>query len=213
MGLLPPVHGERDEHLHQPDHGDHPPGGHRRLLTGDAARGRERDTARHTAGPAPLPALRQVGAYALSFLVLAAFWRDHHRLFLGVRQVDGLVIRLTLFGLGVAALLPFPTSLIAEYGREPSAVAIYSAAVAVLGSIQFTLLLVVWKRPWLRAAPLPDREAHAYLADLGATVAVFAATAPLSFLLGSRVVWGWLLLLPVKFVIGRWSTRVSRSDV
>ncbi|WP_328952758.1 TMEM175 family protein [Kitasatospora purpeofusca] len=157
--------------------------------------------------------LPQVGAYALSFLVLAAFWRDHHRLFLGVRQVDGLVIRLTLFGLGVAALLPFPTSLIAEYGSEPSAVAIYSAAVAVLGSIQFTLLLVVWKRPWLRVAPLPDREAHAYLADLGATVVAFAATAPLSFLIGSRVVWGWLVLLPVKFAIGRWSGRVSRSDV
>ncbi len=157
--------------------------------------------------------LPQVGAYALSFLVLAAFWRDHHRLFLEVRQVDGLVIRLTLFGLGVAALLPFPTSLIAEYGSEPSAVAIYSAAVAVLGGIQFTLLLVVWKRPWLQSAPLPDREAHAYLADLGATVVVFAATAPLSFLVGSRVVWGWLVLLPVKVVIGRWSTQVSRSDV
>ncbi len=155
----------------------------------------------------------EVGAYALSFVVLAAFWRDHHRLFLNVRRVDGLVIRLTLLGLGVAALLPFPTSLIAEYGDEPSAVTIYSAAVAVLGSVQLTLLLVVWKRPWLQAEPLPDRLAHAYLTDLAATVVIFAATAPLSFLIGSRAVWGWLLMIPVKFLSGRWSRSASGSTL
>ncbi|MGW7663253.1 TMEM175 family protein, partial [Streptomyces sp. NPDC054756] len=63
--------------------------------------------------------LPNFGAYALSVLVLGAFWREHRRIFGYVRQVDGQLITLSILGLGVAALLPFPTKLLAEYGREP----------------------------------------------------------------------------------------------
>ncbi|MEI5131990.1 TMEM175 family protein [Streptomyces libani] len=91
----------------------------------------------------------KVWAYALSLLVIAAFWRGHYQLFQYVRDVDGTVIRLVLLSLGLVALMPFPTTLLAEYGDLPQSVAIYSGAVAVMGATQLALTLVLWKRPWL----------------------------------------------------------------
>lgn len=71
-----------------------------------------------------------LGAYAISLAVLAGFWRDHRAIFHRVRLVDADVIGLTVLGLGLAALLPFPTALVSEYGDETTSVVIYSAAVA-----------------------------------------------------------------------------------
>src|SRR5690606_501798 len=69
--------------------------------------------------------LPNLGAYAISLLVLAGFWRDHRTMFRTVRQVDAQVISLTVLGLGLAALLPFPTALISEYGDETVSVVVY----------------------------------------------------------------------------------------
>lgn len=65
----------------------------------------------------------KVWAYALSLLVIAAFWRGHYQIFQYVRDVDGTVIRLGLLSLGLIALMPFPTTLLAEYGDLPQSVA------------------------------------------------------------------------------------------
>ncbi|MGY5134259.1 TMEM175 family protein [Streptomyces nigrescens] len=116
----------------------------------------------------------KVWAYALSLLVIAAFWRGHYQLFQYVRDVDGTVIRLVLLSLGLVALMPFPTTLLAEYGDLPQSVAIYSGAVAVMGATQLALTLVLWKRPWLGSAALPDPIVRNDIADLASTVLVFA---------------------------------------
>src|SRR4051794_28266555 len=70
-----------------------------------------------------------VWAYAISFLVIAAFWRGHHQVFRYVREVDAMVVKLALLGLALIALMPFPTTLLAEYGDRPQSVAVYSGAV------------------------------------------------------------------------------------
>jgi len=55
-------------------------------------------------------------------------WRDQRRILRQVRQVDGLLVHLTLAGPAAVWLLPFPAALLAEYGGcEPAAVAFYAA--------------------------------------------------------------------------------------
>lgn len=147
--------------------------------------------------------LPNLGAYAVSLAVLGGFWRDQRAIFRPVRQVDPDVIALTVLGLGLAALLPFPTALVSEYGDESTSVVIYSAAVASLGAVHLALAAVIARRPWLRGGAEPVRDQFLYAVDLGATVVVFVATIPLALLVGPAAMWWWLVLLPVKVWLGR----------
>ncbi|MEV8593780.1 TMEM175 family protein [Streptomyces sp. NPDC052012] len=147
--------------------------------------------------------LPNLGAYAISLFVLAGFWRDHRMLFHAVRQVDAQVISLTLLGLGLAALVPFPTVLVSEYGHQRLSVVIYSAAVAALGAVHLALLLLITRRPWLYGDGEPRRDVTTSALDMGSTVVVFLVTIPLALFMGSAAMWWWLVLIPVKVWLGR----------
>ncbi|WP_328320359.1 TMEM175 family protein [Streptomyces sp. NBC_00388] len=146
-----------------------------------------------------LPAL---GAYALSFTILAGFWRDHRRILNLVRQVDGLTLRLALAGLGAIALVPFPTTLLSDYASKPPAVACYAATVVVIDLLELALFLTVWFRPWM-AHPISRHVAQNIVLDLGSTILVFAATVPVAFFFPKAAIWTWLVLAPVKLALGR----------
>ncbi|NUV93841.1 TMEM175 family protein [Streptomyces sp. KAI 90] len=152
-----------------------------------------------------------LGAYVLSLLVLGVFWRDHRRIFGYVEQVDGQVITLSLLGLGVAALLPFPTKLLAEYGNEPVSVAVYAAAIAALGASHLALLAVLATRPWLRGGAAPEEGFLLFGLDIAATVVVFALSVPLALVVGPAAMWSWLVLVPVQGLLGRSATRARRD--
>lgn len=150
-------------------------------------------------------------AYALSFVVIAAFWRGHHQVFRYVREVDGTVIKLGLLNLGLIALMPFPTTLLAEYGDQPQSVAVYSGAAAAIGATQLSLTLVLWKRPWLSSRAMSDPVARNDVLDLASMVLVFAVAVPLAFVspLGAQL-W-WAVLIPVKVVLGRRGKRLRAA--
>ncbi|UYB38491.1 TMEM175 family protein [Streptomyces sp. Je 1-4] len=153
----------------------------------------------------------KVWAYALSLLVIAAFWRGHYQLFQYVRDVDGTVIRLVLLSLGLVALMPFPTTLLAEYGDLSQSVAIYSGAVAAMGATQLALTLALWKRPWLGSAAMPDPIVRNDIADLASTVLVFAAAVPLAFVSPTGAKLWWAVLIPVRTVTGKRGKRLRAA--
>ncbi|MEV5430363.1 TMEM175 family protein [Streptomyces sp. NPDC052701] len=175
------------------------------LLVLDLSVPRGLDSAQYRAALRGL--LPDLGAYALSVAVLGGFWRDHRRIFRTVRQVDGQVVVLSLLGLAVAALLPFPTRLVSDYGDEPASVAVYAAAVAALGATHLALDMLLAGRPWLSDGTPPDPEAGFYRLDLGTTVVVFLLTVPLALVVGPAAAWWWLVLIPAKYVIARRARR------
>ncbi|KNB50300.1 TMEM175 family protein [Streptomyces caatingaensis] len=152
-------------------------------------------------------AMRQVwphlGAYALSFAVLAALWRDQRWLLQQVRRVDILTVRLTLAGLGAVALVPFPTALLSEYGgREPLAVSAYAAVIALISLLHLAVFLTVWRRSGLQARPVPDRVGRVTVTELGAVFLVCAASVVMAFAVSSRAgLWTWLVSIPLKHAI------------
>lgn len=150
-------------------------------------------------------------AYAISFLVIAAFWRGHHQMFRYTREVDGTVIRLGLLSLGLVALMPFPTTLLAGYGDRPQSVAAYSGAVAAVGAAQLALAVVLWKRPWLGSEALPDSVARNDVADLASTVAVFVVAVPLAFVSPTGAKVWWVVLIPLKAAAGRRGKRLRAA--
>jgi uncharacterized membrane protein len=154
-------------------------------------------------------ALPSLGAYALSFTILGAFWRDHRRILQRARRLDPFTMRLTLMGLGAIAVVPFPTSMLAEYAAQPQAVAVYAGTVVVIDLLQLALFLSLWRRPEL-SHPVPDHAAWGIVLDLGVTVLVFAATVPIAFHSPTAALWSWLALVPLKTLIGRRERAAAR---
>jgi uncharacterized membrane protein len=146
--------------------------------------------------------LPHIAAYALSFAVISEFWLDHRRILAAFPAIDGRVTALTLLGLGLTALLPFPTALLAEYSDQPQAVAVYGLSVSALNGVHLALLVTSHRRLGpASGGALRLRRLDA--ADLASTVVVFGATVPLAFASPTAAKWFWLALFPAKFLIGR----------
>lgn len=171
------------------------------LLVLDLSVARELDPAAYRAALREL--LPDLGAYALSVWVLGSYWRDHRRIFQDVREIDGQVISISMVGLGVAALVPFPTRLLADYGDQPVSVAVYAGAVAALGASHLAVAAVLAKRPWLRHDRPSEAASTLYLLDSATIVVVFLVTVPLVFVTGPAIMWLWLVLVPTKVYLGR----------
>ncbi|MFE1250852.1 TMEM175 family protein [Streptomyces sp. NPDC058735] len=170
------------------------------LLVLDLSVPRELDPAAYRAALREL--LPDLGAYALSVWVLGSYWRDHRRIFQDVREIDGQVIGLSIAGLGVAALVPFPTRLLAEYGDLPVSVAVYAGAVAALGACHLAVAAVLARRPWLRHDRPSPAATTLHLLDSAVIVVVFLITVPLVFVTGPALMWMWLVLIPAKAYLG-----------
>ncbi|MFF4248593.1 TMEM175 family protein [Streptomyces sp. NPDC001822] len=147
--------------------------------------------------------LPDLGAYALSFWILAGFWRDHRRIVRMVPPVEKLPLRFALVWLGAIALIPFPTSLLSEYADQPLAVSVYAGTVCVTNLLELAVL-----RTSLRGSGPHGRTtqytARSVSADLVCTAAVFAVSVPLAYGFSTPVaLWSWLVLAPAKIVLNR----------
>jgi uncharacterized membrane protein len=69
--------------------------------------------------------------YFLSFVGISTFWMIHHSIFRPIRAYDRVLLYLNFLFLMVVAFVPFPTSLLGEYGTHQLPVAIYAATLAI----------------------------------------------------------------------------------
>jgi uncharacterized membrane protein len=69
--------------------------------------------------------------YILSFVGISAYWLIHPSIFRPIRSYDRILLYLNFLFLMVVAFVPFPTSLLGEYGDHQLPVAIYAATLAV----------------------------------------------------------------------------------
>ncbi len=94
-----------------------------------------------------LQALATVGpsffAFVLSFVVIASFWVGHYRTFRYVVDADGRLVAINFAFLFCIAILPFPTSIIANEGDLASAAIIY----AIFGFATGALSTLLWVYP------------------------------------------------------------------
>jgi len=60
--------------------------------------------------------IQQIGIYAFSFILLASFWRAHHKQFFYIKRSDSLTIWLNVVWLMFVALVPFSTNFVSNYG-------------------------------------------------------------------------------------------------
>lgn len=70
-----------------------------------------------------------VAAYLVSFLTIGTIWVNHHALFKNLRTVDRTLLFLNLLLMMFVVLIPFATSVMADYLRTDGAAAHLAAAV------------------------------------------------------------------------------------
>jgi uncharacterized membrane protein len=156
-------------------------------------------------------ALPNLGAFALSFSLIAGFWRDHRRILTATPTETNVVTRLTLLGLGLVALLPFPTTLLAEYASQPEAVALYAGTTAAIQAVHATLLLVTQRQVHPSPASSAADSRRRFAAQLGAKVLIFVLSVPLAFINTAAAMWFWLTLVPAHFLLSHRGLRRAQG--
>ena len=152
----------------------------------------------------------RVVAYGFSFAVIGLYWLAHWRRYSAIRAANERLAIINLILLGFIAVIPFPTSLLAEHGDRPVVVVIYAlviSAAGVLGSASWLYaarsgLTVRGSQRWVRLVALRGL----------AIPIVFIATLPLALVSPLATQAAWLLGFPLQALISRRLRRVERHE-
>lgn len=155
--------------------------------------------------PGKLEALGpQVLALLISFVVIASYWRGHHRIFHVIERYDRWLVLLNFAFLLSIVLQPFTTSLTSEYGNQPLVMGLYAALLGVSGLLLTAIwVYAVWAK-LVNAEVVTPKLARFYAARSLAPTVLFLASAGLALVIEPLwVPWLWILLLPIQRAI-RW---------
>lgn len=154
----------------------------------------------------------QLLGFAISFVVIAVFWRYNTELLSRFAGIDQGVITANLTAAGLIVLLPFTTQGISERSDHPLAVALYATNVA-LAILAQALTLEVGRSRGLLVREMNPAQLRAERIDTLAKVAVFGISIPIAYLVGPS--WGmtfWLVLVVIGPLTGRWSARLAERE-
>lgn len=94
--------------------------------------------------------------FFLSMFVLGSFWVGHHNEAHWIRHSDRTYLWINILFLSFIVLLPFSTSIVANYYNEPLAVAIYGMNLMICGFILYLHWTYATKNRRLVDPDLPD---------------------------------------------------------
>ena len=144
--------------------------------------------------------------YLLSFGGISMFWLVHHSIFRDMRSYDRSLIWLNFLFLMCVAFVPFPTSLLGEYGNHQLPVAIYAGTLAIGRLLLTALYWYAGGREHL-ANEDPARTRFFLIRGL-AIPAIFLLSIGVSYFSIQAAVYSWFILIVVDaFVLRR---RLSR---
>ena len=136
-------------------------------------------------------------AYITAFLTIAIMWLNHHALFDKIRQVDKSLAWTNLALLLTISVLPFPTSVVAQYLRAGGTDA--KVAVSFYGLLS-TMNGFAWLGSWVHLARYPELLHEPYDAAYARLERRRTAMGVATYAVATAIAWltpivAWLLLL------------------
>jgi uncharacterized membrane protein len=139
--------------------------------------------------------------YMLSFVGISEFWLIHHSIFRPIRSYDRILLYLNFLFLMVVAFVPFPTSLLGEYGDHQLPVAIYAATPAV-GRLLLTAIHWYSTRNDRLLDEPQDLATVRFFLIRGLTIpTIFLLSIVIAFFSVSVAIWTWLVMLAVDTLV------------
>ena len=133
--------------------------------------------------------------YVLSFLAISIFWTVHHSIFRNVRDYDRGLIWLNFVFLMFVAFVPFPTSLLSEYGNYQLPVAVYAGTLAIGRLLLTTLYWYVAVQTRLVYREEEPQMVRFFLVRDLAIPVIFLLSIAVSFFSVSVAIWSWVVMI------------------
>ena len=144
----------------------------------------------------------QVGTFLLSVVVIALFWRAHHAVLREAERIGTRLFWLNVAFLALMSLIPFPTSVLHDYGDRFIGPGLYGAVIGTAAAVLHAMAVEVTPRsagPWWRRVP-PPAQALVFLLSVGV-----AAVSP------TAAVYSWIAAVPLSVLADRIAARARRS--
>jgi uncharacterized membrane protein len=145
-----------------------------------------------------LSALNNLGpkylGYVISFMVISVYWFSHHRMFRRIRRYNGRLLVINMFLLMAIAFVPFPTSVMSQYGNNRSATIFYAATMVVVGLLTALVWLYASWRGRLLDHPDTPTEHRLGLIRMLSAPAVFLVSIGLAFVDPGLARYSWILI-------------------
>lgn len=151
----------------------------------------------------------RIFAYALSFAVIGLYWLGSWRRFAVVGRVNERMVLLNLLLLACVAFIPFPTSLIGQYGDHGLAVVIYAVTITVSGLLGTASWLYAARADLLRPEVTAQEVRLGVLRGIPVPVVMLGSLAALPLIGAGGVELMWLAIFPAQWLITRWLHRSS----
>jgi len=148
-------------------------------------------------------------AYLVSFMVIGIIWVNHHTLMAKLARVDRSLLFLNLLLLLMVVLIPFPTSVVAQYLHHGGwdakvSVAFYSAVMEAMSLAFAAIYLWAGSHHDLLDGSVDVTAHRSAFRQFGFGTAAYAALIALSFL-SAEVALGGHFVLAVFYVFDRTS--------
>lgn len=146
-----------------------------------------------------------LAAAALSFVVIASFWRDHHRLFERTESYSRRLVSLNFIWLAGIVFLPLPTVLIVDAAGSDRGAAMLYIATMLVSMVAVRLQQMVIVRDGLlseEAAAMPQRPWWLVWAPTALMLLAFVLAALVPGV-GTQALFLLLLSIPLSWVGGR----------
>jgi TMEM175 potassium channel family protein len=145
--------------------------------------------------------------YATSFFTIGGIWLAHHAVFRRLRYANERVMRLNLLLLMAVAFLPYPTGLVAEAIRDPSAeraaTIFYGACLLAISLIFGALWGTVALDRQLLKPEVTDEEVNAILLAATPSIAFYVGAGAVAIVAPRVAAFGYLVIAVVGVLRAR----------
>ncbi|MCK9152355.1 TMEM175 family protein [Methanobacterium alcaliphilum] len=136
--------------------------------------------------------------YALSFILLAVFWRIHHVQFHNIKKSDSKLIWINVIWVMFVALVPFSTSLVGDYGSLEVAAVFFNINMFFIGILSFFNWYYAVHHGLMDNMVIKEYKRHLRLYLLLPVVAIIAIL--MSFIIPAWSQLSFILISPFKII-------------